>query len=212
MCSNYQPPTPDALMEWLGSGLRPAFEYGSRVFPGQEAPILVRDRDRGDVVPVRGTFGMLPHWAKGDAIAKQTYNARSETVAEKPSFRNAWRRRQLCLVPVESFNEPEYGQHKKSHWMSVGRRDSQPFALAGIWETRREDDRERRSFSLLTINAAGHPLMDRFHAPGDEKRSVVVVPAESIERWLDGDDEGELRELLQLMPADEYEAWPRGAA
>jgi putative SOS response-associated peptidase YedK len=56
---------------------------------------------------VLATFGMLPHWAK-PALVRSTYNARSETAAEKPSFRNAWKKGQFCIIPADVIFEPHY--------------------------------------------------------------------------------------------------------
>ncbi len=206
MCSRYQPPH-EQLEAWdvMASGLMPTFQYKLETFPGYDAPIIVNDQTRG---PVRACFGMLPQWAKDEKLARQTYNARSETVADKPSFRNAWKKRQLCLVPVQAFMEPNY-ESGKPVWWRIHRADDKPFALAGIWESKRgEDDRPRRSFSMLTIPGAGHPIMQRMHAPNDEKRSVVVVPPEDYARWLDAKDEEEIRSMLRLFDAVQFAAAP----
>jgi putative SOS response-associated peptidase YedK len=82
--------------------------------------------------------------------------------------------------------------------------------LAGIWETRTETDgQQTRSFSLLTINAQSHPVMQRFHGLDDEKRSVVVVPTVDWEQWLAPRHEADLRALLQLFDPEEFVAEPR---
>ncbi len=204
MCSRYQPPHVQ-LADWdeIAGSLPPTFEFKPECFPGYDAPVILNDVSRA---PVRACFGMLPHWAKDEKLARQTYNARTETVAEKPSFRNAWKKRQLCLVPAQAFMEPNY-ETGKPVWWRIHRADAKPFALAGIWESKRgEDDRPRRSFSMLTIPGAGHPIMDRMHAPGDEKRSVVVVPAEDYGRWLEAKDEDEIRSMLHLFDAGQFTA------
>lgn len=204
MCSRFRPVGPATLTEMCGM-IPPTWVYeeDKDVYPVQDAPIMVRQGR--DIIPVRATFGMLPHWAKSDALARQTYNARTETVDTKPSFRNAWKKRQFCLVPAQAFYEPCY-ETGKAVWTRIHRIDDRPIALAGIWETRKEADRDRRSFSMLTIPSAGHPLMQRMHGPDDEKRSVVVVAEADYDRWMDAMDEEEIREMLTLFDAGEFAA------
>lgn len=206
MCANYEPPTPRALRLHLRA-LEPTFNYAADIYPMAEAPFLCApDQPGGDLVPWRGVFGLLPAWAKDDKLARHTYNARSETVASKPSFRSAWRRRQFCLIPVQSVFEPNYESGRAVRWR-IHRSDDLPFCLAGIWEEAPRGDKALHSFSMLTINADEHPLMSRFHKPGDEKRSVVVVPPERYDDWLHAEVQ-DAAEMLRLFDAAEFEAEP----
>ena len=82
-------------------------------------------------------FGMVPHWAD-HKLARQTYNARTETVASKPSFRSAWKRKQFCIIPTANFFEPNYETGKPVRWR-IERADGGPVAIAGIWEYRPAD-------------------------------------------------------------------------
>lgn len=206
MCANYRPPRAESLPGGLPL---PEFRFGE-CYPGGTGPFLA-NADREHWLP--GTFGLLPGWAK-PGLAKSTYNARSETVAEKPSFRNAWRKRQLAIIPVQAFYEPCYESGKAVRWR-IERTDGRPFGLAGLWEARAESDGAIGwSFTLLTINADNHPLMQRFHKPADEKRSVVVVPDAAWDAWLEAGEEGHAREFLRLPDPEELraEADPRGGA
>jgi putative SOS response-associated peptidase YedK len=179
MCSNYRPPRSEALAQYDIEP--PCFEY-SESYPGSVAPFLANAKTD---VWLPGTFGLLPHWAE-PKLAKMTYNARSETVAEKPSFRNAWRNRQLAVIPVQAFFEPNYETGKAVRWR-IEREDGNPFGLAGLWESRTTKDGEPAwSFTMLTINADEHPVMHRFHKSGDEKRSVVVLDDDAWPAWLTG--------------------------
>jgi putative SOS response-associated peptidase YedK len=119
---------------------------------------------------------------------KHTYNARSETVASKYSFRNAWQRGQFCIIPADSIFEPCYESGKAVRW-EIGHGDAHPLGIAGIWETRPDgpDGLPLLSFSMLTINADSHSLMNRFHKPGEEKRSVVILEPQDYAAWLDAD-------------------------
>jgi putative SOS response-associated peptidase YedK len=190
----------------------PPLDFGE-TFPGGTAPFLA------NILPTEllpGMFGLMPHWGDPAKLFRMTYNARSETVAEKPSYRSAWRNRQFALVPVESFYEPCYESGKPVRWR-IQRADGEPFALAGIWERRMGDEGPARwSFSMLTVNADDHPLMRRFHKPGDEKRSVAVLDPEDYEGWLGARTEAEARSYLrlfepELMVAEADPSPPRGA-
>ncbi|MDP2371154.1 SOS response-associated peptidase [Rhodoferax sp.] len=132
-----------------------------------------------------GVFGLLPHWAKELKLARSTYNARSETAAEKPSFREAWRKAQHCIVPAEAFFEPDW-QSGKAVPTRISRADGEPMGIAGLWSWWRPPGGEPTlSFTMLTINADPHPLMRNLHKPGGEKRMPVILPRGAYEAWLD---------------------------
>lgn len=118
--------------------------------------------------------------------------------AQKPSFRNAWKRKQFCIIPADNFFEPCYETGKPVRWR-IERADDMPAAIAGIWEFRPQD--LLLSFSILTINANGHPLMQRFHKPDDEKRMVMILDPDQYHGWLDGSLVSE-EDLFQQYPAE----------
>jgi putative SOS response-associated peptidase YedK len=204
MCANYEPPAPGHLRLHLRT-LEPTFFYPGEAYPGSKAVFVTAgEKPQDDFSPWPGVFGLLPPWAEDDKLARSTYNARSETVAEKPSFRQAWKGRRFCLIPVQSVFEPNYESGHAVRWR-IARQDGLPFFLAGIWEEAHRQEQPLWSFSMLTVNADEHPLMRRFHKPGDEKRSVVVVPPERWQDWLHA-DEREARALLQPFDAEEFTA------
>ena len=94
---------------------------------------------------------------------RQTYNARTETVAQKLSFRNAWKRKQFCIIPADNFFEPCYETGKPVRWR-IERADGMPADIAGIWEFRPQD--LLLSFSMLMINAVGPPAHAAFSQAG----------------------------------------------
>lgn len=198
MCSNYQPPSPAALRRF---NLEiPRFDYDAEAYPQRVGPFLANGTPRRWLP---GTFGLLPHWAD-PALARHTYNARSETVAEKPSFRLAWRERQLAIIPVAAFYEPCYETGQPIRWR-IERSDQAPFGLAGIWESRPGPAGSVwLSYTMLTINATGHPLMQRFHRPGKEKRSVVVVADNAWDAWFAARLDEDVRRFLQPFDSDEF--------
>ena len=186
MCANYTPSKREAFSHHYGLD-RAIFDYPPESFPGYLAPILRESRETvGDMECMAAMFGMVPHWAD-TKLSRQTYNARTETVAAKPSFRNAWKRNQFCIVPAENIFEPNYESGKAVRWR-ISHADARPLSVAGIWEWKQDgpDGLPLLSFSMLTINADGHPLMRRFHKPGDEKRMLVLLDPPQYQGWLEG--------------------------
>ena len=143
----------------------------------------------------------MPHWAK-PGLFRYTYNARSETVAAKPSFRSAWRRAQHCIVPAEAIWEPDWrtGRHVATR---ITRADGFPMGIAGLWEGRTIEatGEIRFSFTLLTINADDHALMKLMHRPEKEKRMVVILPEDLYDAWLQA-PVGSSEEFLRKYPAE----------
>ena len=135
-------------------------------------------------------------------------NARSESIGEKRSFRGAWTQPQLCLIPVRRFYEPDYETGKAGRWR-IGLASGEPLTIAGLWRAWKEPDgADAISFTMLTVNAGEHPLMKRFHRPGSEKRSVVIVPAAEHQAWLTSRSTDEAYSFLQLFPAEAMHAEP----
>ena len=152
-----------------------------------------------------GEKGILK-WAKEKIFGKYTYNAWTEMVAEKPSFREARHKSQFGLIPVETIFEPKYIDGK-SHWYGIAREDGMPFTVAAIYENAVINGEQIRSMSMLTINADKHPFMKQFHKPKDEKRSIIVIPDEYREEWLNCSFK-EAHEFFFEMQ-DEYITFPK---
>lgn len=185
MCSNYTPPKPERFRENFGADY-PHAEFKPEAYPGYLAPIVRLAEDGSDErEAVAACFGMVPPWAELK-LARHTYNARTETVASKPSFRTAFKKRQFCIIPADAFFEPCYETGKAVRWQ-ISHAEGKPLGIAGIWDWRPNggpDDRPLVSFSMLTINANGHGLMQRFHKPEDEKRMLVLLEPEQYDDWL----------------------------
>ena len=181
MCTNYRPSSRDLIREQFGAAVD--FEFPDETYPAYVAPIL-RASDDGTTACIAACFGLIPRWSRDAKLARSTYSARSETVATKPSFRAPWRERRYCLVPMQSFFEPRYDGERSTRWR-IERADGSDFCVAGIWESWRSPTGPVAvSFSMLTINADRHALMSQFHAPGDEKRSLVVIDPAQYRSWL----------------------------
>lgn len=212
MCSHYQ-----AIKEreryFKAFGVYPPDDLGRYdVWPGYPATFIRRPReaDSGDeAVPERevltGLFGLVPHWAEDTKITRHTFNARSETVAVKPSFRDAWKRAQHCIIAADAFYEPDW-RSGKAIPTRIARVDGQPMGIAGLWSSWNSPKGDvAHSFTMLTINADAHPLMRAFHKPTDEKRMVVILPGAQYDKWLRTSPEQSM-EFLRPYPADQLHA------
>lgn len=204
MCSNYEFPSKSRLSLLDIHEEQLELDMKTHVYPLAPAPIIMRGADEFELDIAR--FGLIPSWAKELKFGRHTYNARTETVASKASFRHAWKNNQFALVPADTFYEPKYIDGK-SYWYSVSREDGDPFTVAAIYDDAIIEGEKVRSFSMLTINANQHPFMKQFHNPNDEKRSIIVIPEESRQDWLHCDHE-EANEFFFEM-RDEFIAKPR---
>ena len=199
MCSNFEPiKTPRAtwVRDQFGCEL-PSSEWRNETYPTYSAPFIFK-KD-GQIQCDLAQFGLVPHWATDKKkFGLKTYNARSETVHEKPSYRSAWKERRFGLILTERFYEPCY-ESGKAVRTGIYRSDGEPTAIASIWERiiDKETGEVLMSFSMLTVNADHHTLMKRFHKPGDEKRSVVVIENKDFDNWLNANHE-QARDLISL--------------
>lgn len=197
MCANYTAVTdPDRIFEFFG--VRPAsvpeqalVSGGKETWPDQLAPMIRLAPDDGSgerrlELIDRAVFRFVPGFIQKVEWARRTYNARSETVARLPTYRDAWRRGQRCIILAEDIFEPNYEEDGAPVRWRIRRADGQPMGIAGIYETwtHPETGEEAFSMSMLTVNADNHPFMKRFHAPHDEKRMVVILDREEFHDWL----------------------------
>ncbi|NBX54387.1 MAG: SOS response-associated peptidase [Betaproteobacteria bacterium] len=184
MCINF---TPTRQTEWATRTLGVGWPQGHppEAFPGYEAPIVVRSHQQGRQVAGQARFGLVPPWAKDVTFGRHTVNARSETAASKPSFRNAWQARQFALLLVDRFFEPCYESGRSVRW-SIAAHDGLPLGLPCLWERWRDGATGATvvSFAMLTVHAGAHPLMQRFHKSGEEKRAPVMLPTSLWDEWL----------------------------
>jgi putative SOS response-associated peptidase YedK len=204
MCTSYEP-NPHERFDAYRAFKAPAFDYKGEIYKDYVAPIFRRGDSGWRTDPA--SFGLVPRKRIPPGVRPfDTMNARAESVAEKRSFSGAWNRLQTCLIPCATFFEPNYESGKAVRWR-IGVGSGQPFAIAGLWRAWEEPDGAPSvSFTMLTINADNHPLMKRFHKPGDEKRSVVVIRPDDYEDWLCCRNTDEARSFLQLYPTAELHA------
>lgn len=147
-------------------------------------------------------WGLVPFWAKDPSIGNRMINARAETVAEKPAFRAAYRRRR-CLILADGFYEwrTEPGSRVKTP-MYVRLASGKPFAFAGLWERWRPDDTPLLTCTIITTRP--NTLLAPIH-----NRMPVILPPEAHARWLDPAEQrsGALDDLLKPYPAEQMVAY-----
>ena len=203
MCGRFTQERPTSDLAEIFAAEDLADDPGSRfnVAPTDEAVVVVQRDDHRAIKAYR--WGLIPHWADGPKIGNRMFNARAETLASSPVFRDAFRRRR-CLVPVDSFFEWRRDGTVRQPFRIV-RADGRPLALAGLWSGWRDPETEevRRTFTIVTTTP--NDLMRPIH-----NRMPVVVPFDAWDRWLDPalPDLGELQGLLVPAPDEDLEAYP----
>jgi putative SOS response-associated peptidase YedK len=212
MCSHYQALQDRAKFEKEFRVKLPPYEGANDIWPTYAALFVRRppEADVGDeAVPERealpGQFGLIPAWAKDEKFGRRTFNARSETAATLPSFRDAWRKAQRCIIPAEAIYEPDW-RSGKARPTRITRSDGAALGVAGLWSRWKSPAGTWvASFTMLTLNADAHPLMRHFHKPGDEKRMVAILPEARYDDWLTA-AVGHAMEFMQPYPADQLHA------
>ncbi len=179
MCGRYTlaTTTPAQLRDRfpIGESVQIATRYN--VAPGDDVVCVTTDKEgspRGELL----RWGLVPHWAKDTRDAFKRINARSETLAQRPAYRDALRTHR-CLVVADGFYEwqPLGGKAKQPWWIT--RDDHEPFAFAGLWSTwRAPDGSQLRSMTIVTTEAIG-ALRDLHH------RAPVILAPQAEEAWLD---------------------------
>ena len=143
-------------------------------------------------------WGLVPSWASDPKIGYKMSNARGETVAEKPSFRSAFKQRR-CLIPAAGFYEwRREGKVKQPFF--IRRLDGAPFHFAGLWERWEKEGRAIESCTIITTGA--NTFMSTIH-----DRMPVVIDEENFDRWLNADAAG-VKSLLVPWGDDGMRMYP----
>lgn len=201
MCTRYIPPEQAEIEEMWQIGRRNQPKWAREVFPRSLGPFLRQGQSGAGLDLVVGSWGLIPAWSTTPVLKYSTSNCRSEEAAAKPTFRDAWRQGQRCIIPAMSFDEPCW-ETGKNVWLRFRRMDGLTWALAGLWNTwvDRQTGEVVESYTMLTVNADSHPLMSRMHKPDpklppdqQDKRSVVAIEQRDIEKWLTGS-------LIEVQP------------
>lgn len=194
MCGRFTLTSPiDQILDLFTLVELPAgYEPRYNIAPTQEV-LVVRDDREGAREAVMMRWGLVPAWSGGPTGAPMI-NARSETVDERPAFRDAYRARR-CLIPADGFVEWQRdGKSRQPHLFSLA--DPGAFGLAGLWERWRDEDGEwLLSCTILTTQA------NELVAPYHDRMPVIVAP-DAHEAWLSAAPELErLREIMAPYPA-----------
>jgi putative SOS response-associated peptidase YedK len=147
-------------------------------------------------------WGLIPHWAKDPSVGNRLANARAESAAEKPSFRESFRRRR-CLIPADGFYEWKRAAGRKEPYY-IRLRDGHPIGFAGLWDRWRNPDGEPiESCTVLTTDA--NELVRALH-----DRMPVIVDPKDYAAWLDPNlqEPGSLQHMLRPFRADQMIAFP----
>ena len=168
------------------------------IAPTQEVAAVIAEDEKRKLEMLR--WGLVPAWADDPSIGNRMINARSETVAEKPSFRKAFKDRR-CLILSDGFYEWRRTPDGKQPYY-IHMKDGSPFAFAGLWESWR-DAQEIRSCTIITTEA--NELVGDIH-----NRMPVILAPEDYSLWLDPDfkEREALTSLLRPYPNDAMEAYP----
>jgi putative SOS response-associated peptidase YedK len=208
MCGRYFLTTPgQVLAEEFETGPPPALAPRYNIAPTQEVAIVrvaeaAPDTDGGARELALVVWGLIPSWAKERAIGSRLINARAETLAEKPSFRDSFRRRR-CLVPADGFFEWQQAGAGKRPWL-IRLKSRAPFGLAGLWSRWRDPASGAALDSCAIVTTTANDLLAPIH-----DRMPVVVPRAARGVWLDpGSAPSALERLLVPYPADEMEGVP----
>jgi putative SOS response-associated peptidase YedK len=199
MCGRFalSPKTKD--IEHLVPGIRIEGELKQRfnIAPTQDIACILNESP-AELSYLR--WGLIPSWSKDESIGSKMINARSETIHEKPSFRNAFRKRR-CLILASGFYEwkKTEGVAKKSPYF-IYLRSRMPFAFAGVWESWKKPETGVKINSTSIITTFANELMLGLH-----DRMPVIIQPDNFDIWLDSsiEDQNELISLLKPYPSDE---------
>jgi putative SOS response-associated peptidase YedK len=194
MCGRYAVTLPvDAMATLFGSDDRPNLAPRWNVAPTQLAP-MVAIGQKGDTRILQARWGLRPAWMVKDPPTGPLFNARGETVADKPAFRTAFARKR-CLIPADGFYEWQRDGKLRTPYF-IARPDGQPVAFAGLWETAKSDEGALLlSMSIVTIAAR-----ESFKALHD--RFPVVIAPDAWRIWLTASTPVESLKQLLVPPAD----------
>jgi len=198
MCGRFAFYSPsEATAALFGVRAAPHLQPRYNIAPTQDiAAIRVNAEGTREFTMLR--WGLVPFWAKDPSIGNRMINARAETVAEKPSFRTAYRKRR-CLVLADGFYEWRKESNGKTPYF-ISLASGAPFAFAGLWEDWHAKESDESLQSATIITTAASQFMSELH-----QRMPVVLEKGVADRWLDGDEQL-LSEVGETNPV--FRAWP----
>jgi len=186
---------PKEIAEEFGIPEPPLFKQRFNIAPTQLVAAVRANPDR-ELAMLK--WGLVPSWVDDPTIGNRMINARAETIAKKPSFRDAFKQRR-CLVVADGFYEwKKEGSGKQPHYIRL--KEDKPFGFAGLWERWSKDGEEIESCTIITCEP--NEMMNPIH-----NRMPVILDREDYDQWLLGDSK-EVGELLKPFPSDRMLAYP----
>jgi putative SOS response-associated peptidase YedK len=175
--------------------------------PGQLNPVITRHSPNRIS---RMFWGLIPHWAKDEKRKFSTINAKAETVAELPTYREPFRH-QRCIVPATGFYEPDKIHHKKQPfpWHYFQLTGQSLFGLAGLYDIWKDKQTGKEIWSYTIITTTPNEIVGQYH-----DRMPVILEQECEEEWLNPDivDVKSLTKMLKPYPSERMEEWRVGDA
>ena len=203
MCGRYTLYGPwAALSEVAGADfeavLRPLSDWRRyNQAPGQRLPILTLGADGPSLE--HATWGLIPPWLRVRKTAFSTFNARAESLSDKPAFREAWRAGRRCLVPASGWFEWRQGVRREACYLSPMEPDQVPLMFAGLWSRTRLEDEVFDSYTIITTEARG--VVREVH-----DRQPRLIPAGSWMAWL---QDSKTQAASWLVPEESALRWHR---
>lgn len=202
MCGRFALAHPPAvLQEWYEAIFVPDFDARFNIAPSSSI-LTIRTNEEGLTGSLM-RWGFIPAWAKDPGAMPMLNNARGETVAEKPMFRQAFRRRR-CLIPASGFYEWKAvpGQKSKQPFY-ISLKDGNPMSFAGLWESSRAEDGSRVDTCTIITTEANEVLQPIHH------RMPVVLERKDWDTWLSPEpvEDARLMELIAPSDAEKMQAW-----
>lgn len=200
MCGRFsQTYAADAIAEAFHLAAIPNWQPRYNIAPTQAIPAIVETAaHQREFKPLR--WGLIPSWSKDASIGNRLINARAETISEKPSFREAFRRRR-CLIVADGFYEWKKSATGKKQPFYFRLTHGEPFAFAGLWERwQAHDGNTLETGTIITTEA--NSLMASVH-----DRMPVILPPETYDRWLDP-GATDLQPLLRPYASDAMTLYP----
>ena len=202
MCGRFTLRTPAAdLAEIFAVDARPNLAARYNIAPSQDILVVRATGGGGGREFAMLRWGLVPHWAKDPAMGGRMINARAETLAEKPSFRAAYRSRR-CLVAADGFYEWRKAPDGTKQPYHIRLADEAPFAIAGLWESWRAAGAETLETCALITTEANRTVEPIHH------RMPVILPPGAYQCWLDAQSSPDaLGALLRPYPPDDLVAF-----
>lgn len=203
MCGRFsQTATPEIIAEQFGVNGSLLFQPRYNIAPSQSIAAIRIEPDTTTRKLVMLRWGLIPSWAKDAKIGNQCINAKAETVAEKPSFRSAFKKRRCLIVATGFYEWQVQGARKQPMW--IGLRNKRPFAFAGLWEHWTPTEGAAIE-SCTIITTEPNALMQSIH-----NRMPVILTPHDYDLWLDPtmQEVETVKPLLRPFTSDELVAYP----